>query len=267
MKPYVSIIIPTKNEAGNIEKCIQSCRSQNYQKIEIIVIDNFSKDKTYQIAKKLADKTLKKGTERSSQRNFGAKKAKGSYLLFLDADMQLTKKAFSEGLSKIKKGNSIVAFPELSKGENFWGKAIALERNLYQEEKDLAAARFFPKELFLKLKGFDEKLVAGEDWDLTIRAKRFGHKLLLTKNKIIHKEKSLHLKEIIKKKEYYSQQITLYAKKHSSQFRKQSNLLYRLGIYLKNLPKILRDPVHGIAFLTLKSLIWYNWRKNSKLIK
>jgi glycosyltransferase involved in cell wall biosynthesis len=262
----VSIIIPTLNEAANIKKCLQSCQKQSYKNIEIIVVDNFSKDNTLQIAKKYTKKCLLHGNERSQQRNFGAQKARGKYLLFLDADMQLTKNCLLEALNKIKEKNRIIAFSEISKGQNFWEKSIALERSLYQKEQILLGARLFPKDLFIKLKGFDKTLIAGEDWDLTIRAQKLNCKLVIAHAAIIHTENVKNLKEFIKKKSYYAKNILLYAKKHPQEFKKQSNLKNRLGIYLRNLPILLKDSTHTLGFLFLKTLVWYDWQniKNEK---
>jgi glycosyltransferase involved in cell wall biosynthesis len=55
MNPLVSIIIPTKNSDRTIAACLQSCMSQTYSDIEVIVVDNFSIDKTQSIAKKYTD--------------------------------------------------------------------------------------------------------------------------------------------------------------------------------------------------------------------
>lgn len=256
----ISIIISTLNESKNIEQCLLSCQKQTYKNIEIIVVDNFSKDKTTRIARKYTNKCYLSGDERSSQRNFGAKKAKGGYLLFLDADMRLTKNCLTEAIDKIKKGNTIITFPEISTGQNFWGKSISLERSLYQKEKLLAAARLFPRSLFIKLKGYDKTLFAGEDWDLTIRAQSLRFKLVFTNAPIIHKENARSIKEILRKKMYYSKNISLYAQKHPEEFARQSSISTRFGIYVKNLPKLLTDPVHTAGFLFLKSLIWYDWQ-------
>ena len=63
--PLVSVIIPTKNSTRTIEICLQSIKKQSYPKIEITVVDNYSRDKTKEIAQKYA-KVYNKGTERSS---------------------------------------------------------------------------------------------------------------------------------------------------------------------------------------------------------
>lgn len=256
----ISIIIPALNEAKNIEKCLKSCQKQSYKNIEIVVIDNFSTDNTYQIAKKYTKNCFQKGDERSKQRNFGAKKAKGKYLLFLDADMQLTKNCLTDAINTLKDKNTVIAFPEISIGQNFWEKSISLERNLYQKEKVLQGARFFPKSLFLKLNGYDPNLIAGEDWDITIRAQKANNvKLIISKSPIVHTENIPNLSRFIKKKAYYSKNIHLYAKKHPHQFKLQSSFKIRVGIYLKNWRLLATHLHHTIGFLFLKALIWFDW--------
>ena len=69
----LSVIITTKNEEKNIANCLKSIKAQNYphDKIEIIVVDNNSKDRTKEIAARFTDKVYNFGPERSAQRNYG----------------------------------------------------------------------------------------------------------------------------------------------------------------------------------------------------
>lgn len=85
--PKVSVLIPARNEEKNIERTLLSIKSQNYPNLEVIVIDDASTDKTYEIAKKLA-KTyrFKERRGKSYSLNFGIRKATGKYILTLDAD-------------------------------------------------------------------------------------------------------------------------------------------------------------------------------------
>ena len=61
--PPVSIIVTTKNEEDNIRKCLESMFAQTYpkDKLEIVVVDNFSTDKTPQIVKKFPIKFFQRG--------------------------------------------------------------------------------------------------------------------------------------------------------------------------------------------------------------
>ena len=90
--PLVSVIIPAYNADKYIERTIRSVLLQDYENIEIIIIDDGSTDNTATVVKKLVneDKRLHYVHQRnggvSSARNHGYKLSKGEYLAFLDAD-------------------------------------------------------------------------------------------------------------------------------------------------------------------------------------
>ena len=122
--PLVSIVITTRNEEKNIEKCLVSVRSQTYGNIELIVVDNFSEDKTCEVAKSYTPKVYSMGNERSSQRNFGAKLARGKYLVYLDADMILSPSLIQRCVVKAEKENlEALYIPERITGNGFWIKS------------------------------------------------------------------------------------------------------------------------------------------------
>jgi len=103
----ISIIVPAFNEEKYIERCLKSIDRQTFprKKYEIIVSDGGSSDMTVKIAKKYADKvvvTKKRGIWFG--RNFGARYAKGKYLLFVDSDTNLKRRYLSEIYPYLKKG-------------------------------------------------------------------------------------------------------------------------------------------------------------------
>ncbi|HUT79968.1 MAG TPA: glycosyltransferase [Candidatus Bathyarchaeia archaeon] len=91
-EPFVSIIVPTLNEANNIEKCLTSLRSLDYSNYEIILSDGGSTDNTIDLAKPFVDqvvveKSLPKGwIGKNYGCHIGYNIAKGEILLFTDAD-------------------------------------------------------------------------------------------------------------------------------------------------------------------------------------
>lgn len=268
--PLVSIIITTKNEEQNIVKCLKSIskaslrvKKQNYKgNIETILVDNHSTDNTVKYARKYTSKIVIAGNERSEQRNIGAKLAKGTWLLFLDADMQLESGVVSECINKVlNQSNSMVAILQIYRGFNFWGKALALEQNCYGEDINfLTAARFFRKADFLKVKGFNTRLLAGEDWDLTQRLAKKGVKILHLKSQVIyHNESKLSLFELLKKEAYYIKFMDRYAKKHPAEFAKQSSISYRIKIWIKSWKKLITHPILTLAFLFYKGVVWLMW--------
>ena len=88
--PVVSVIVTTKNEERNIGACLESVVQQSMPLLEIIVVDNYSEDKTRDIAREYGAEVFEKGPERSAQRNYGVEKALGQYILYLDADMRIS---------------------------------------------------------------------------------------------------------------------------------------------------------------------------------
>jgi len=90
--PLVSVLVPAYNEEVVLEKTIQSLLQSRYSNIEIIIIDDGSKDGTWTKAKKIAKryKRVRSFTQRNGGKaralNNGIKKAKGEILICIDAD-------------------------------------------------------------------------------------------------------------------------------------------------------------------------------------
>src|SRR4030067_364405 len=96
--PLVSIIVPTRNSQATIERCLLSIRKQDYANLEIIVVDNYSRDRTRQLAEKYADKIFLKGPERGAQVNFGVGEAAGKYVYRVDSDFVLSSSIVTEAV-------------------------------------------------------------------------------------------------------------------------------------------------------------------------
>lgn len=261
-KPLVSVIVTTKNEEKNIENFCKSVKDQSYENIELIVVDNNSNDKTKEIAKKYTDKVFNKGPERSAQRNYAIEKSKGDYLLILDADMILTKDVIFECITECEKNNKIKAIiiPEISIGENFWAKCKAFERHFYyldQEYNDIEAARFVSKKAFLEINGYDDKLIGGEDWDLSERLyKKYPNRKKI-KNYLYHNEGKLSLIKLIKKKFYYIDTASLYLEKNNISIFSPKTLYFLRPSFYKNWTEWFKNPIISfgtIIMLTLETL-------------
>lgn len=109
MNQMLSIIIPTLNEEKHLGNLLQSIASQSCEgKIEIIVGDAGSTDKTKLIAKKFGCKITKGGLP-AKGRNEGAKLATGNLLLFVDADMTLPSDFLTKSLREFNQRNLDVA--------------------------------------------------------------------------------------------------------------------------------------------------------------
>ena len=93
MTDLVSIITPTYNSAKYIAETIQSVQKQSYKNWEMIIVDDYSSDKTVEIIQNLMDEDLRihliqlnKNSGAAKARNAAIEKISGQYMAFLDAD-------------------------------------------------------------------------------------------------------------------------------------------------------------------------------------
>jgi len=250
-KPLVSVIVPTYNSSPTLEYCLASVRLQTYPNIEVIVVDNNSTDDTVEVARKYGSGIFQVRALRSAARNYGTKKAEGDYFLFVDADMELTPKVVEKCVQKSIKGNAdAIMIPEIRVGEGFWAKCRAIERLTYIGDPLIESARFFRKEVFEKVNGYDEVLEAGEDWDLHARVEGAGYKIKSVNSFMIHHERRLRLKKIVMKRYYYGKTLMKYIKKHP-----KNSIIQFMPIrtnYLKHWRLFVNQPLYGCGMFFMK---------------
>lgn len=110
----ISVLIPARNEESNIKKCIESILPQDYNPKEIIILDDFSEDRTFEIANEYTDRNVKviKGSELPPGwvgKNWACHQlsiiSRGKYLLFIDADVTLKADTIRTAYNEIKSSN------------------------------------------------------------------------------------------------------------------------------------------------------------------
>lgn len=261
-EPLVSIIITTKNSSRTLAACLKSSKGQAYKNIELIVVDNNSVDNTKEIAQKYTAKVYNFGPERSAQRNFGAAQARGEYLLIQDSDIYFNSDSVKECVELSRKeGCAAANLPEKSIGVGFWAKVKAFERSFYIGNKYMEGARFFRRDIFEKIGGYDENLYAGEDWDLTIRFREAGYKISRARILIEHDEGKVNLLGSSQKKKYYGLNFfDIYARKHPEEFRKQMSFFCRFPLK-KIIKKGVRHPILFSCMILMKGLEYKNSKK------
>lgn len=100
----ITAVVITKNERNNIEKCLKSLLWCD----EVLVIDDYSTDKTRSLALKLGTKVYTRALNNNfaAQRNYGLEKAKNNWVLFIDADEITSKELKKEISSSLKQNHS-----------------------------------------------------------------------------------------------------------------------------------------------------------------
>ena len=254
-KPLVSVIIPTYNSEKTLRLCLESIKRQTYKNIEVIVVDNFSIDRTVDIAKSYGAKIVQERAERSKAKNVGLRLAKGQYVLFIDSDMELTSKVVEECVtlieSKPKVGGIII--PERSIGNSYWVKVRDFERSFYRGTL-IESPRFFRRDIALKVGGFDEDLVFYEEATLPYKVENIGYDIRARiKAEILHHEDDFSILEWLKKKYYYGKTARKYVERYKRYGSKQTDPLGRFGLFLKN-RRFYSKPLLALGVLILKSL-------------
>ncbi len=179
----LSIIIPAQNEQGYIEACLNSVKKQPYEDYEIIVVCDSCTDATEKIAKKYTKKvyTINKKNV-SAARNFGAGKAKGDVLVFLDADSVIAVNLLHEIDNAIKQ-NYIGGVTKTKSLEPIW-KADFLWTigNFFRHFFLAASGMLFCKTNFFP--GYDETRHLAEDTSLILKLKKKGKLKYITNSYI-----------------------------------------------------------------------------------
>lgn len=203
--PKVSVIIPVYNGEAIIENCIKHLSNQNYpkEKLEIIIVDNNSSDKTVEVSRKYNVITVLCETKGpSAARNMGIKISSGDLLLFTDADCIVDKNWVINHVL-------VHAYFEVSDPSvKLIGGGIAgKNKNLWSICDDICSwAEFNPslpprmivkhhptanisisKDILEELGGFDEALRSGEDFAFCKKISEKGYKMFFAPDaKIMH---------------------------------------------------------------------------------
>lgn len=260
MKDLVSVIIPTYNSERTIENCLKSVKSQTYKDIEIIVVDNNSKDNTKKIAKKYTNKVYNFWPERTFQKNKGIKEASGKYVFFVDSDMELDENIVEKCVKKFENEKDIwwICIPEKSVWERFFVKIRDFERSFY-EWTSVDSARFFLLEDVKEVWWFEEDLIFFEESLLPqkIESKLWKNTKFYVDSYIYHNEWNIKLWKWLKKKFYYGKSLKKYKNKVKELGIKKIQeeqiwIIWRYMIFLKN-KSFYKKPFLAIWVLFLKT--------------
>jgi glycosyltransferase involved in cell wall biosynthesis len=189
----LSFIIPTLEEESVIEKILTNLKQITVFDYEIVVSDGGSKDRTVEIAKKYTGKVVENlSGERQTiaiGRNAGAKVASGEYLVFLDADVYIPNpnNFFERALQSFKSQPNLLAlsgwvrvFPEKETWADFVGYVLVsgcmfyLQNNILHTGATCGEFQMIRADIFKKLGGYKEHLIATEDLDLFVRIAKLG---------------------------------------------------------------------------------------------
>jgi len=187
--PIVSVIIPTYNRTKLLERAVNSVLRQTYKELELIIVNDSSKDETEKVIKKYADDRIKyichqKNLGGPAARNAGIRAAKGEYVALLDDDdewfpekLEKQVKHFSEVSNKV--GLVYSGFEVIDMNGNVIHKTYPkFKGNLYMRllERSMIGGSSVPlikRACFEKVGLFDKSLKSCQDWDMWMRIAKY----------------------------------------------------------------------------------------------
>ena len=207
----LSIIIPTFQEEKTIASMLKQLRAQlNCVPYETIVSDNQSTDNTRALAVENGAKIIFSPpgprVTIATVRNLGAAQAQYPYLVFLDSGVFVPKpnqffltalQCFQNNPKLVGLTGKVKILPEDKKfGDDFFCWLVdswyQLNNNLFGVGMAYGKFQMVRAEAFKKIGGYNEQLVAGEDFDLFIRLSKIGSTYLQPSLKIFHQGRRMH---------------------------------------------------------------------------
>lgn len=212
-QPLISILIPNKDQSEVLEQCLQSIQKSIYTNYEILIIENNSvEEKTFAYYKELEKQEnirilyWKEEFNYSAINNFGAKEARGEFLILLNNDVEIISPDWIEEMlslcqreqvgivgtklyypdDTIQHGGTVIGiggiaghvFVNMPRSHSGYMHKASLIQNI---SAVTAACLMVKKEVYQKVKGFDEGLkVAFNDVDFCLRVREAGYLITYT---------------------------------------------------------------------------------------
>jgi cellulose synthase/poly-beta-1,6-N-acetylglucosamine synthase-like glycosyltransferase len=220
-KPRISVIIPAYNEEKNLERCVLSVINADYpkRKLEIIIVDDGSKDRTYRVAKELHKRYpgiikvyRKKNSGKADSLNMGIEKASGEIIATLDADSYITPKAIEKMLPYFKEKGvmAVTAAVKASNREGFLERLQAVEyiytlfsRKVMEFIEAIYVTpgpfSMFRAELFKEIGGFDRNNIL-EDQEMAMRIQSYNYKIRSSLDADVYTEVPRTFGELLKQR-------------------------------------------------------------------
>jgi glycosyltransferase involved in cell wall biosynthesis len=185
--PTVSVIIPAYHAAAYLHETVKSVFAQTLRPHEILIVDDGSKDNTFDVASTLPSpvRALRKPNGGpASARNFGAREATGEWLAFLDADDSWMPEKLERQMALAAKGAGLVHClykPGLNPPDS-----VTFE-DLWKENCIATSTVAIRRDVFLESGGFDEDraLIGVEDYNLWLKVAARKRTILTLRENLI----------------------------------------------------------------------------------
>jgi glycosyltransferase involved in cell wall biosynthesis len=188
----VSIVIPNYNYAVYLAQAIESALAQDYPNIEVIVVDDGSKDDSLAVAARFPVQVVAQSNRGlSAARNAGAARAQGSFYVFLDADDTLDRRYVARTVDALQAGPAHVAFA-YTHVQTFGTESRRIEPGPFSvramvRANQAHASSLIRADVFKRVGGYDESWhTAFEDHELWLRMLSQGYEGVLVPEPLLN---------------------------------------------------------------------------------
>ncbi|MGX6960031.1 MAG: glycosyltransferase [Rickettsia endosymbiont of Pentastiridius leporinus] len=187
--PKISIVLPVYNREKLLPCAIESCIAQTFKDFELIIIDDYSKDKSSEIAKKYAEqdariKVIRNETNKKlpASLNIAFKEARGQYFTWTSDDNLLHENALEKMANLLDNSSNIgLVYTDYTLIDDYGNKGA----RLYQEPPEFLPVRdcvgacfLYRAELAKQVGGYNENMHLVDDYEYWLRfglVTKFAH--------------------------------------------------------------------------------------------
>jgi len=229
----ISILIPVRNDALKISKCLSDIKNQTMKDYEVIIVDDGSTDSTYMLLEKASRNDCRIRIIRTEPRgiisalNIGLSECKCNFVARMDADDRMCKTRLEKQLKFMQMnpdldliGCKVKGFTDLGSPSasimqyQSWSNSLItheqIESDLFAESPIVHPTFFFKKKLFLNMGGYAKNKWA-EDYDAILRAygkgSKFGKHPDILVNKYHDSSRLSRLEDIYKRPAMFSAKV------------------------------------------------------------
>lgn len=193
----------------------------------------------------------------TKQTNIGAIQSKGNYVYRLDSDVVLSPNVVEECVKKceIGKCNAVATYWGPEPSISFWAKVRKLEKDSYKYDIHRNVARFYQKDVYTVIGGYNENLVSGEDYDIQNRIIKKNYRICFAESEGFHLGEPKSIFQIIKSNYKYGKTVIHFLRYNKVKGVKQMGP-FRKSLF-KNWKNFLRNPILTMGFLIYYCIIYF----------
>jgi glycosyltransferase involved in cell wall biosynthesis len=197
-----SVVIPAHNRGKHIQRAIRSVLEQTYGHVDLVVVDDGSKDDTAEIvrgecARDPRVRLIEHGRQRGAQaaRNTGIRAAQGEWIAFLDSDDYWLPESLEARGELLKARGKAVIYsdcyihrPGRAEAE-VWGICSVegrVYKRLLQSPGPMFQSLLAPREAFLRINFLDERIVSYQEWETCVRLAKYYDFVYLPKPTFVY---------------------------------------------------------------------------------